>query len=215
MYLEHEASISLFKNNEISNCNEFPILLNNIKQSENFDFSSIFVNNKKNVVSCIYGELYESFTLKKINIPYYVMGLTLENGILTIEAGVEIKFDGNGVLIVYDNAMINANGTVANPIIFTGYTEVKGFWRGLDIRSKLDNDIKNCVIKNTGKDDAPALNLLGCKINLENVSIISCSYYGIVFDDNSEITHSNIMFDNCSKGNVYNNSTDETFTNLP
>jgi len=45
LYLEHQASLPLFKNNEISNCGEFPILLNNIKQAENFDLTSIFLNN--------------------------------------------------------------------------------------------------------------------------------------------------------------------------
>ncbi len=66
-------------------------------------------------------------------IPYQAVGhVILEKGAtLTVDPGVEVRFDQNRSFIVYGNLL--ALGTASQPITFTGTTQQPGWWDGLHI----------------------------------------------------------------------------------
>ncbi len=74
------------------------------------------------------------------------------NATLTFTAGSTIKFTGNGELITTNGGAINALGTAAAPIVFTGIQETQGYWYGIDIFSNSTNNVfKYCKFKCGGK----------------------------------------------------------------
>ncbi len=87
------------------------------------------------------GKITSNLTLKA-NTTYKLRGLVyVTNGAtLTIEPGTKIvgEADKNGALIITRGAKINAEGTAANPIIFTSEKPVpkRGDWAGLVILGK-------------------------------------------------------------------------------
>ncbi len=64
-------------------------------------------------------------------VDYLVKGFLDVDAALTIEPGVTIHFDANAGFNTGDDGSINAVGTSSDSIIFTGATEVEGFWKGL------------------------------------------------------------------------------------
>ncbi len=64
-------------------------------------------------------------------VDYLVKGFLNVNAALTVEPGVRIHFDENAGFSIKSAGSINAVGIVSDSIIFTGATEVEGFWRGL------------------------------------------------------------------------------------
>ena len=75
------------------------------------------------------------------NSPYVVdSGITVSNGVLlTIEAGVEVRFSNGGSLIVY--GALSAIGTAAQPITFTtaNPTPQPGQWAGIFFKDSSDD----------------------------------------------------------------------------
>lgn len=88
--------------------------------------------------------------------PYYVDGiLEVEAGCtLSIEAGTEVYFYNNSLLLVAGN--IVASGDVENPIIFSssrfdsGYSSVPGQWSGIIfLEESTNNQFSYCTIENS------------------------------------------------------------------
>jgi hypothetical protein len=79
------------------------------------------------------GTLSPQTTWTLANSPYTVcntFSVTVpQGGALTIEPGVEVRFDSNAKLYVY--GQLNASGAPTLPITFTGSTAIPGSWNGL------------------------------------------------------------------------------------
>ncbi|WP_216322297.1 hypothetical protein [Deinococcus aestuarii] len=77
-------------------------------------------------------DVYGNTTWKKINAPYFVsIALYYKGGLLTVEPGVKVVMDDGAVLNIHGGA-IRAVGTPQDPIVFTGVTQEKGSWDGID-----------------------------------------------------------------------------------
>lgn len=69
-----------------------------------------------------------------INVPYGVIGTTRFNdATLTIEPGAVVAFDTESRITFDTGSIIIANGTVDEPITFTGTVETDGWWDGIFI----------------------------------------------------------------------------------
>ena len=79
------------------------------------------------------GSISTDTTWTLANSPYFVEGnITVESGVvLTIEAGVEVRFNGSFSFIV--NGTLNATGTSGLPIKFTSNQTLpsSGDWQGI------------------------------------------------------------------------------------
>ena len=83
--------------------------------------------------------------------PYQVTdSVTVEQGAtLTVDAGVRVEFNQHKAL--YINGALNAVGTSAQPIRFTGATEgTSGFWCGIYVPSGGSADLEHCTIAYAG-----------------------------------------------------------------
>ena len=110
----------------------------------------------------------------------------LNSSVLTIEPGTVIRFGANGSLSVGygSNATVIANGTAANPIIFTSSAllPAAGAWKGLVFYDKtLSNSVLNfCEIRFAGSNPTyGAVSILGCDITMKNCTISNSGSYGI------------------------------------
>jgi hypothetical protein len=61
------------------------------------------------------------------------------NAVLTIQPGTTFKFGPNGGFTTTNGGAINAQGTYASPIIFTGQQQTAGSWQGVSIYSNSHN----------------------------------------------------------------------------
>ena len=95
-------------------------------------------------------------TWEKVNSPYFIQGnlFVPQDSSLTIEAGVEVIFEGFYALEV--KGQLNANGTLADSIRFTSndtvffheYDSLRGGWRGIRIRNSSDSSsLSYCMIE--------------------------------------------------------------------
>ena len=85
----------------------------------------------------------ENIELDPTKPDYIVTDFISIKSILTIDPGVVIEFDANAGFSVdgiIDQGVLIAKGTSELPIIFTGTSKTKGFWRGIRI---FTNDVRN------------------------------------------------------------------------
>ncbi|AWR87172.1 hypothetical protein [Meiothermus taiwanensis] len=99
-------------------------------------------------------------TLRKLNVPY-AMFLGDPNteqeydGALTLEPGVRMEFESNTGIKIMPTGSLNAVGTAAEPIVFTGRVAAKGFWKGLAFRSNNpSNRLERVTVEYAGNDDS-------------------------------------------------------------
>ncbi|MFP4370001.1 MAG: DUF5018 domain-containing protein [Candidatus Kapaibacterium sp.] len=213
------GDIDEFKSCVIMECEKAPILFAHLNQVSALDMSSTFAYNGENYIEVFYQTYIEETTnINKINIPYLTRGFSVNNGTLNIEEGVTFLMEYYTEVRVEEGGKINADGKDGSPIIFTVMDEDKdpGYWFGIKIYNQFSNVLKNCVIEYGGAGDGGAnLDLSEGKAELENVALKHSLAYGIIIDENSDITHSGVTFESCPEGNVYNWTTDETLDELP
>lgn len=212
LYLNSDATLTLFDNNTIELCDGYPISCNDLTQTDKFNNTNIFLNNNKSSVDIRVGTIISNtFTLNKIDIPYDIYDIDVTNGTFNISNGVTLRFKNNGYLNVKDGGILNANG-----VTFTATSAVPGFWYSIEINNKYDNVLQNCIIEYCGMNDEGGIYTPDGKISLTDVKIQHSSSYGIVFSsENNLITHQNVTFSDCAKGNVFDYSTNEVLENLP
>ena len=80
---------------------------------------------------------------------------------VVVPAGTIIKFAQGVGLDVTTNASLSVNGTLENPVVFTGQEDVIGFWRGVEYVSSFseNNQIVNAVIEYAGSGSNAALTM--------------------------------------------------------
>lgn len=108
------------------------------------------------------------------------------NSVLTIQPGTVIKFAAASSLTIgySSNATIIANGTIANPIVFTSSAllPAAGAWEGLYFESHTLNNssLSFCNIQYAGSNASyGALNIDGCDLSVTNCTISLSGSYGI------------------------------------
>ena len=105
--------------------------------------------------------------------------------VLTIQPGVVIKFNKDRGLTVRDKAIIKANGTEAQPIIFTSNSNLLlGDWGGIYFNDSPGSEFEWCTFQygsaNSSDDYTGYLNLwFGSKISVKNCSFKDAKYSGI------------------------------------
>jgi hypothetical protein len=141
--------------------------------------------------------------------PYVVYGYAAvpPNETLTVDAGARIHFHAESGLIVANNASLQVNGTIANPVIFEGdrlepgFSETPGQWGTIWFtQGSTNNILSNLTVKNatvgmlvTGNDGTANPSL-----TLNNVQVYNCSNVGILART-GKITGQNVVINNCGE----------------
>lgn len=140
--------------------------------------------------------------------PYVIYGYAVVDSLctLTIDPGVKVYFHGGGGLWVYKYGRIEALGTVEDHITFQGdrleaqYADLPNQWDRIWINEgSLDNEMRNCVIKNAliGLQAqtfplTPGQPTSTNKLILENVNIQNCLTAGL-YAENYRIDATNLL----------------------
>jgi len=121
--------------------------------------------------------------------PHIINGnLTIDDGVtLLVQAGCDVKFQGNRRLVV--NGILSANGTSTSPIVFTSNAAVpaKGDWRFIYFDGADNGSILNyCEISYGGSSSG----MVRVKNSTDNVQITNCNLsnsagYGIILNNNA------------------------------
>ena len=85
----------------------------------------------------------EDLTLKNglVEVDYGIEGVLGVTATLPVEPGTVIQMDQHACIGVYDNGAFQAKGTSAAPILITGSTHNKGWWRGIHIESQPEDNV--------------------------------------------------------------------------
>ena len=117
--------------------------------------------------------------------PYVIYGYAKvpNNKILEVQEGAKIYLHDSSAILVTDNASIQVNGTIENPVVFEGdrlepfFSDVPGQWDMIFLSSgSVNNSFKNTIIKNS----IIGLFAQNCSLSLENVQIYNASNFGIL-----------------------------------
>ncbi|GMT98621.1 hypothetical protein KH5H1_27400 [Corallococcus caeni] len=86
---------------------------------------------------------------------YAVTGVVEVSGALTLAPGTVVRFGPDAGLLIMPTGSLNAVGTEAAPITFTGTTATPGSWKGLAFKSNNPaNVLEHVVISYAGSEDA-------------------------------------------------------------
>jgi len=127
--IQRNAIISAFEGNLLVD-NNAPLSLST-DTANAISANSQFSGNRIDEVRLTSIDVATATRLAKLDAPYSAGGFTIDNS-LTIEPGVEIRFDGGSKLWVDEAGSIKAIGTTAEPIRLTGKDQFPGSWEGID-----------------------------------------------------------------------------------
>src|SRR5690606_13272904 len=134
--------------------------------------------------------------------PYVIYGYAAvpPNKTLNISAGTEIHFHRNSGLVTFSDAVIDADGSIENPIVFQGdrlepsFEDIPGQWDGIWISQDSDATFNNVIIKNAV--DGLFINKNKLPVNLTNLQIYNCEKNGLLLQV-ANIIGKNIVTNNC------------------
>lgn len=132
---------------------------------------------------------------------------------LTVEPGVQVRFENDASLHIENNGEIIAEGTEDEPILFTGTEKQRGWWRGIRVATiNTRNSMKYVIIEYAGGAEldisTPAANLVvgswqnstNGRLVLQNSILRHGAGYGL------NVRHSSVLHD--SKNNTYTGNAD-------
>jgi flagellar hook assembly protein FlgD len=164
-----------------------PVLQDNTYSSNGYDGILISTTDA-------YKKFYYSFTLTKDNAPYFVNdyckfdGYTGSPTVLTINAGVTIKFAGSAGL-EFDDGTLDVNGASGNEVTFTSQaaTPAAGDWKGIKFKDRPAADASTldyAIIEYAGASGYPAIDA-SADIIITNATIRYSQNLGIKIDASS------------------------------
>lgn len=122
--------------------------------------------------------------------------LSINDTELIIEPGAVIGFEAGLGLRVRSAAGLNAVGTAEEPILLTGTTKTRGFWKGVSLEnlSRTDIVIAHTTIEYTGgasisgTQDASLMTTEEVTVRIENSTFRQSSGYGLSLSQHTTIT---------------------------
>ena len=134
-----------------------------------------------------------------LGVPLRSNGLSLERANLTIDAGVSMRFLANRQILIEDGDLI-VNGTAADPVTLSGFSEVAGFWGGVELRQSTASRLTHVTIEHGGAlvgQSNANLTLVNSNADLDNVTLRRSGGFGFSLRDGSQFTGSApILIDN-------------------
>jgi len=159
LWLHEEAEIRNFENNTITENDEAPV---NIASGDVhvLGSSSSYAGNSEEYIYVRggYDIDNEDVTWQALDVIYRLSssGVEISNGnTLTIEPGVTIEFESDGRIHLDEQGGLSANGTEAEPILFTATNEQTGWWEGIYIEesSNANNQLNWVTVEYGGGEE--------------------------------------------------------------
>ena len=216
----NSGTLPVFNNNSISECENYPIWCENVNSLNTIGSTNNLVNNKKPFISVPYSiSVDEKLTLSNPGVPIRFSENLYVNKDLNLQKGVILEFDYEMALIVNDAGMISAIGDAENPVIFRGSTDEPGYWAGISIETSRNNKLEHCIVTDGGFDGYSKNSNISLwdnsKLSLSNVKLMKSSGYGLQYSGSINLKHSDVVFDQCALGKVYDYDNELIDANLP
>lgn len=209
IYTNSNWSIS---NSRISASNNAPVTFL-APYLSSFDGSNDFAGNSKDylLLDLATQSINSNLTWKKANVPYRITStysqfheLLIENGTLTMEAGVEVMMEAATGIWVDENANLIANGSASEPISFSGVDLAPGSWTSIYFDANVaSSSLSHVNISHAGAeldfDNAGILMRVNPPLTLDNVvfsDILACSIFNKDVIDNPNLTATNLIHNN-------------------
>lgn len=126
---------------------------------------------------------------------YHVTSSITVNAALTINPGVTLKFDSGRSMTVSSGGSLSAVGTEAEPIVFTGWEAVPGYWGGVTVyySNSSNNRFEHVTIEYGGSSSSANLKTTGSASEPPRLAISNCTLshsagYGLYLDEDSVVT---------------------------
>ncbi len=241
--LGYEGVFTAFENNSLQHVSGYPLILNahvkvnclgtgnTYNTSPNYDqtFNMIMIDDywldEDNVTA----------TFTNQGIPYYLRdGINVSGtSVMKVNAGAVLVFAYDKEMVVGENALIQVDGTSAQPVVFRGFENESGYWSGMNMYTQRQTNggshLTYCQVLNGGEDsDEAALTTYEeTRVALNNVSISGSNGYGLRISipvdwdteqydfSNYHVTASGLTFANCTQGNIYEANKDQVFSSWP
>lgn len=152
------------------------------------------------------GTFSSTATLLKQNVPYRLNGYNyVENGILTLEAGVNIKMNSDAVIDVNENGGLVADGT-GEQIVISGFVAQNGYWRYIEFNDNAINAscvLNECLIEyGGGYSSTSAIIYVDNNGTVTNNTIQHSSSWGLSYEDSASPTISGNTFSDNTAGDI-------------
>jgi len=142
------------------------------------------------------GNVKNDATWQELTVPINMkIGLSIDDAILTLSAGVKIVFD-SAVYLRTTSGALKAIGTKDKPITFTGKEKVGGYWKGIEIGSNSPQNILEHVIIEYAGSYYAALEInthygTTARVSVKNSIFRHNSNYAIYFDYHEDSRYNN------------------------
>ncbi len=154
----------------------------------------------------------QSTTWNKLSVPALIDRYVEipSTSLVTIQAGSQFKFVSRGYISV--KGALKAIGTASQPILFSGATESKGFWHGIQFYNAVDtrNELSYITLEHTGSGNYGEIGAHGAiyasdetVLNLHDSTIKNNKLYGLWISNTANVTNVNNTFTNNTAGDVY------------
>ena len=143
---------------------------------------------------------------QSLNTHYITRTLRVQDTALTLEPGVEIRFDGSlAAFIVENSGWIKASGSNERPVILRGTLAQAGSWIGLSFFSDAQylNELDHVMLLHAGSESEGAIRLYGATLSVSNTLISDSESWAIACPSGSQLTlGDNVVFSDNASGDV-------------
>ena len=137
----------------------------------------------------------ENLIIPDLGVPLKSNGLLLNQANLTLNAGVEMRFQGDNAFVEIDGGDLFINGTVENPVLLRGTFAEPGHWGGVHLIDSTASNLSNVTIEHGGAMVTrfnANLSAVNSSLTVSNVTLSNSSGFGFASDGQSNVTG---MFD--------------------
>ncbi|PXF60373.1 MAG: hypothetical protein C4B58_00625 [Deltaproteobacteria bacterium] len=186
--IDLNALPALADNNYVGN-NSYPIYVHGALSVSAVDNTSTFSGNGDNRVYYLGGTISSDTSIADPGIPYRVDQSVYinNNATLTIEPGVELRFDPNTLLQVgnYSTGILIANGTEDNEILFTGDSEHPWYYINFSNLTGAGTSLSHAIIENGGGGVSSLVYVYDSDVTIQNCTIQNSAGSGLQLRSNA------------------------------
>ncbi len=183
-----DTEFETYGNLRIETHEEYPLYINGSIADGLDGSTSDYTGNDKDYAYITSNTIAQPTTWSKLNVPYLVEGEVLDvTNSFSLEAGVEIVFQENGGIGVYDQGTFDVQGTASEPVTMKGFSTIPGFWRGIHIETNsAENTLNYLEVSEAGSNYVYCCNEIGSLFlksgtaSVTNSTFSNGKSYGIV-----------------------------------
>jgi len=205
----NSAYFNNFTNNTLTGNNNYP-LMTRVLAASKIGSGNSFSGNTYNYIGILSSTVTTNDTLRPWSVPYLFMQTGSDAGVtvtsaLTIAPGTTIVMGSGISILASGTGSINAIGTAASPITFSGLQNTVGYWGSVIINTQ--NTLNNFQYCNFSYGGGTPVS--GIEINEANVGMLSTFMY---ITASRSINVTNCSFSNSASSGIYVAAADGTPT---